>query len=131
MTFLWRMMDKPLPETQTVPYADIDKDMYYHDAILWAVENKLANGTDSISFSPEMTLTRGQAVAFLWRAAGMPEPAGTHTFADVADTDYYAKAVQWAAENGITSGTGDGCFSPEAPCTRGQIVTFLYRCFGK
>lgn len=105
--------------------------MYYHDAILWAVENKLANGTDGISFSPEMTLTRGQAVTFLWRTAGMPEPAETHTFADVTDTDYYAKAVQWAAENGITSGTGDNMFSPEDPCTRGQIVTFLYRCFGK
>ena len=131
MTFLWRMMGSPEPETRTAPYIDVEKDMYYNDAILWAVENKLANGTDGISFSPEMTLTRGQAVTFLWRTAGMPEPAGTHTFADVADTDYYAKAVQWAAENGITSGTGDGCFSPEVPCTRGQILTFLYRCFGK
>lgn len=131
MTLIWRLMGKPEPKTQTVSYTDVDKDMYYHDAIMWAVENKLANGTDSISFSPDMTLTRGQAVAFLWRAAGMPEPAGIHTFADVTDTDYYAKAVQWAAENGITSGTGDGCFSPENPCTRGQIVTFLYRCFGK
>lgn len=131
MTFLWRMMGSPEPATQTAPYIDVAKDMYYHDAILWATENGLANGTDGISFSPEMTLNRGQAVTFFWRAAGMPEPASETDFVDVNEEDYFCKAVQWAAENGITSGTGDGCFSPETPCTRGQIVTFLYRCFGK
>ena len=131
MTFLWRMMGSPATETQTAPYIDVAKDMYYHDAILWATENDLANGTDGISFSPEMTLNRGQAVTFLWRAAGMPEPAGELAFADVSESDYYWKAILWAAENGITSGTGEGTFSPEAPCTRGQIVTFLYRYFGK
>lgn len=131
MTFLWRMMGSPATETQTAPYIDVAKDMYYHDAILWATENDFANGTDGISFSPEMTLNRGQAVTFLWRAAGMPEPAGEIAFADVSESDYYWKAILWAAENGITSGTGEGIFSPEAPCTRGQIVTFLYRYFGK
>ena len=131
MTFLWRMMGSPATETQTAPYIDVAKDMYYHDAILWATENDLANGTDGISFSPEMTLNRGQAVTFLWRAADMPEPAGEIAFADVSESDYYWKAILWAAENGITSGTGEGTFSPEAPCTRGQIVTFLYRYFGK
>lgn len=131
MTFLWRMMGSSAPETKVVPYIDVPKDMYYHDAILWATENNLANGTDGISFSPEMTLTRGQAVTFLWRVAGMPEPTDEITFTDVSESDYYWKAVLWAAENGITSGTGGGMFSPNESCTRGQIVTFLYRYFGK
>lgn len=131
MTLIWRLMGSPAPETQTAPYIDVGKDMYYHDAILWATENDLANGTDGISFSPEMTLTRGQAVTFLWRAAGMPEPMGKTGFVDVSEADYYYKAVLWAAEKGITTGTEDGLFSPNEPCTRGQIMTFLYRCFGK
>lgn len=131
MTLIWRLMGSPATKTQTAPFIDVGKDMYYHDAILWAVENKFANGTDAVSFSPEQTLTRGQAVTFLWRAAGMPEPTGETGFADVKEADYFYKAVLWAAESGITSGTGDDSFSPDASCTRGQIVTFLYRCFVK
>lgn len=131
MTFIWRMMGSSEPETKVVPFIDVPKDTYYHDAILWATENGLASGTDGISFSPEMTLTRAQAVVFLWRAAGCPEVKGTTAFTDVPEGEYYHDAVLWAAENGITFGTGEGMFSPDALCTRGQIVTFLHRGFAK
>lgn len=130
-TFLWRMAGSPAPETKTVPYIDVAEDSYYYDAILWAMENDIAKGTDGISFSPEMTVTRAQAVTFLWRALGSPAPSGKESFGDVPETAYYHDAVLWAAENGITSGTGEGMFSPDASCQRGQIVTFLYRAFGK
>lgn len=130
-TFLWRMAGRPAPETKTVPYIDVAEDSYYYDAILWAMENDIAKGTDGISFSPEMTVTRAQAVTFLWRALGSPAPSGKESFGDVPETAYYHDAVLWAAENGITSGTGEGMFSPDASCQRGQIVTFLYRAFGK
>ena len=107
------------------------EESYYYDAILWAMENDIAKGTDGISFSPEMTVTRAQAVTFLWRAMGSPAPSGKVSFGDVPETAYYHDAVLWAAENGITSGTGEGMFSPDASCQRGQIVTFLYLAFGK
>ena len=131
MTFIWRMMGSPAPETKRVPYVDVAEDFYYHDAILWATENDFASGTDGISFSPDQTVTRAQAVVFLWRAAGMPAPSSSVFFADVPEGEYYHDAVLWAAENGITSGTGEGMFSPDAPCLRGQIATFLYRGFAK
>ena len=83
------------------------------------------------TFSPDLSCTRAQAVTFLWRAAGMPESSGNTAFADVPADSYYAAAVAWAAENGITNGTGSGCFSPDAPCTRAQIVTFLWRAAGE
>lgn len=130
-TFLWRVAGSPAPETKTVPYMDVAEESYYYDAILWAMENDIAKGTDGISFSPEMTVTRAQAVTFLWRALGSPAPSGKVSFGDVPETAYYHDAVLWAAENGITSGTGEGMFSPDASCQRGQIVTFLYRAFGK
>ena len=130
-TFLWRMAGSPAPETKTVPYIDVAEDSYYYDAILWAMENDIAKGTNGISFSPEMTVTRAQAVTFLWRAMGSPAPSGKESFGDVPETAYYHDAVLWATENGITSGTGEGMFSPDASCQRGQIVTFLYRAFGK
>lgn len=130
-TFLWRVAGSPAPETKTVPYMDVAEESYYYDSILWAMENDIAKGTDGISFSPEMTVTRAQAVTFLWRAMGSPAPSGKESFGDVPETAYYHDAVLWAAENGITSGTGQGVFSPDASCQRGQIVTFLYRAFGK
>lgn len=131
IAFIWRMMGSPAPETKRAPYIDVAEDLYYHDAILWATENAFASGTDGISFSPEQTVTRAQAVVFLWRTAGMPASSGKHSFLDVPETEYYHDAVLWAAENGITSGTGDGMFSPNEPCLRGQIATLLYRSFGK
>lgn len=127
--FLWRLAGCPAPETKVVPYTDVETDSYYHDAILWATENGIVKGMDGRSFNPETVLTRAQAVVFLWRAAGMPAPSGEQAFTDVPETAYYHDAVLWAAENGITSGTGEGMFSPDTPCNRGQIVTFLYRAF--
>ena len=101
-------------------------DAYYYDAVLWAVKEGITSGTSATTFSPDATVTRGQTVTFLYRAAGAPAVSGG-SFADVAADAYYADAVAWAVKEGITSGTGGNSFSPDAPCTRGQIVTFMYR----
>ena len=117
-------------EPKTAPtFTDVPETAYYRDAVLWAVENGVTAGTDATHFSPDAVCTRAQTVTFLWRAAGCPKAAGTATFTDVPGTAYYHDAVLWAAETGITRGTGGGRFSPEARCTRGQIVTFLYQTF--
>ncbi len=126
VTFLWRAAGSPAPKSTTNPFKDISSTDYFYNAVLWAVENGITSGTGSGTFSPATTVTRGQTVTFLHRAAGSPL-AGNSGFNDVSDGAYYAKAVAWAAENGITSGTGSGKFSPGADCTRGQIVTLLYR----
>lgn len=93
----------------------------------WALKNGVTDGTSATTFSPNAGCTRGQIVTFLWKAAGCPEPAGMSSFTDVSADAYYAKAVAWAVEQGITNGTGDGKFSPDAVCTRGQSMTFIYR----
>ena len=110
-------------------FVDVPASAYYYDAVLWAAENGITGGTgDGLTFSPNASCTRAQAVTFLWRAAGCPEPETMSSFADASADSYYAKAVAWAVENGITKGTGDGTtFSPNATCTRGQIMTFLWR----
>ena len=112
----------------TVSFADVSSDSYCADAVKWAVENGVTNGTTAAAFSPNAACTRGQIVTFLWRAAGSPAPKTTvNPFTDVAADAYYAKAVLWAVENGITNGTTATTFSPDAPCTRAQAVTFLFR----
>lgn len=112
----------------TVSFADVASDSYCADAVKWAVENGVTNGTTVAAFSPNAACTRGQIVTFLWRAAGSPAPKTTvNPFTDVAADAYYAKAVLWAVENGITNGTTATTFSPDAPCTRAQAVTFLFR----
>ena len=111
------------------PFYDVDKDAYYYDAVLWAVENGVTNGTSATTFSPDATVTRAQAVTFQWRAAGSPAVSGG-SFADVADSAYYAGAVSWAVANGVTNGTGGSNFSPDVGVSRAQAVTFLYRQFG-
>ena len=112
----------------TVSFADVSSDSYCADAVKWAVENGVTNGTTAAAFSPNAACTRGQIVTFLWRAAGSPAPKTTvNPFTDVAADAYYAKAVLWAVENGITNGTTAATFSPDAPCTRAQAVTFLFR----
>ena len=126
VTFLWRAAGAPEPKTTANPFADISEDAYYYKAVLWAVENGITVGTADNAFSPDQTVTRSQTVTFLYRAAGAPEASG-HRFGDVDSQAYYSAAVQWAAEQGITQGTGADTFSPNAFCTRGQIVTFLYR----
>ena len=116
---------------ETSPFDDVSTNAYYYEAVKWAAENNITGGIGNGLFGPELTCSRGQIVTFLWRAAGSPEPTALSTFTDVAADAYYAKAVAWAVENGVTTDTGDGKFSPDAPCTRGQAVTFLWRALGQ
>ena len=129
VTFLWRAAGSPEPRMTFNPFRDVAADAYYYKAVLWAVENGITSGLGDGRFAPEATCTRGQSVTFLYRAAGSPASGGS-SFADVPAGAYCASAVAWAVENGITQGTGAGMFSPEASCTRGQIVTLLYRMYG-
>ena len=127
VTFLWRTAGSPKPALLKNTFTDVSSDQYYYQAVLWAVENEITLGTSTTSFSPDETVTRGQLVTFLWRYAGKQSAEGGKSFNDVKESDYYAVPVQWAVQNGITLGTGEGLFSPNAICTRGQTVTFLYR----
>ena len=113
------------------PFADVANSAYYVDAVEWMLKREVTNGTTETTFSPNLNCTRAQIVTFLWRAAGSPEPKGTVGFADVSAGSYYAKAVAWAVENGITGGTGNDLFSPDATCTRAQSAAFLYRAAGR
>ena len=117
-------------EIETLDFADVSTDAYYYEAVKWAAKKGITGGTGDGTFNPNGSCTRAHIVTFLWRAAGSPEPKSTVSFADVPAGSYYAKAVAWAVENGITLGTGDGTFSPDATCTRAQSVTFLYRALG-
>ena len=128
VTFLWRAAGSPEPETRAMPFTDIPVGSYYYDAVLWAVENDITKGTNDTTFSPNMTCTRAQIVAFLWRSEKSPAAGTANPFADVKSTAYYADAVLWAAKEDITKGTTNTTFSPGADCTRAQIVTFLWRC---
>ena len=112
-------------------FYDVPNNAYFYEAVKWAVKNGITTGVGNDLFAPEQPCTRAQIVTFLWRAAGSPEPKAASSFADVSMDAYYAKAVAWAVENGITTGTGDGKFSPDATCTRAQSVTFLFRAIGK
>ena len=129
VTFLWRAHGSPEPRSSINPFTDVTSDMYYYDAVLWAVENGVTFGTSATTFSPEVTVTRAQAVTFQWRATGSPAVTGG-SFADVAADAYYAGAVTWAVANGVTNGTGGNNFSPDAGVSRAQAVTFLYRQLG-
>lgn len=126
VTFLWRAAGSPRPVSTVNPFTDVHYGDYFYQAVLWAVENGITMGTSATTFSPDATVTRAQVVTFLWRANGQPA-AWNSGFTDVRADAYYAKAVAWAVQNGITTGTGFGVFSPDAACTRAQIVTFLYR----
>ena len=128
VTFLWRAMGQPEPESNDNPFTDVREKDYFYKAVLWAVENGITAGTGEGKFSPKEECTRGQVVTFLWRAMGRIEPENQdNPFGDVRAKDYFCQPVLWAVENGITSGTGAGKFSPADSCTRGQVVTFLYR----
>ncbi|MFQ9845253.1 MAG: S-layer homology domain-containing protein [Oscillospiraceae bacterium] len=128
VTFLWRAAGSPEPETRAMPFTDVPVGSYYYDAVLWAVENGITKGTSDTTFSPNMTCTRAQIVAFLWRSEKSPAAGTANPFADVKSTAYYAVAVLWAVKENITKGTTNTTFSPNADCTRAQIVTFLWRC---
>ena len=118
-------------EAEVSPFSDVSTTAYYYEAVKWAREKGITGGIGNGLFGPNQPCTRAQIVTFLWRAAGSPEPKNMSSFTDVPADSYYAKAVAWAAENGITGGTGDGQFSPDATCTRAQSVTFLFRAIGK
>ena len=128
VTFLWRAAGKPAPASSESPFSDVKEGAYYYNAVLWAVENGITNGTSDTTFSPDETCTRAQIVTFLWRYEEQPAPAGTsNPFADVKPSAYFGSAVLWAVEKGITNGTSATTFAPEDTCTRAQVVTFLYR----
>lgn len=119
-----------VPEEQPNPFFDVNPDSYYYDAVLWAAENGVTNGTSATTFSPDVAVSRAQMVTFLWRAHGSPETTGTNPFSDVDADDYYYNAVLWAVANGVTNGTGATTFSPDAAVTRAQAVTFQWRAAG-
>ena len=127
VTFLWRAAGEPEPGSSANPFADVNPTDFYYKAVLWAVEQGITNGLSATSFGPNEPCTRGQVATFLWRYAGEPAPTSGNPFSDVAATDFCYKAVLWAVENGVTTGVGGGRFAPVDTCTRGQIVTFLYR----
>ena len=131
VTFLYRAAGSPEPTNKVNPFTDVAEDSYYYKAVLWAVEKGIAKGTSETTFSPNDTCTRGQAVAFLYRYANSPAVSGSNSFADVSETAYYYDGTLWAVSKKVTEGTSATTFSPNDLCTRGQIVTFLYRYMGK
>ena len=129
VTFLWRAAGSPEPGITENPFTDVSADAYYYKAVLWAVEKGVTSGTSATTFSPNVTCSRAQIVTFLWRAQQSPSVSASGAFTDVSADAYYAKAVDWAVSEGITSGTSATTFSPNADCTRAQIVTFLWRTY--
>lgn len=127
VTFLWRAAGSPTPKTKLMPFPDVPVGSYYWNAVLWAIEQGITEGTSYLTFSPNDSCTRAQIVTFLWRAKGNPAVSGNAPFTDVPPDAYYAAAVTWAEKNGITGGIGNGLFGSNNTCTRAQIVTFLYR----
>ena len=127
VTYLWRAAGSPAPRSTGNPFVDVLPGSQYYQAVLWAFEHGITSGTGANTFSPEMTVSRAQAMTYLHRSAGLVSSSYSMSFSDVSNDAYYASAVRWALSRGITSGTGANTFSPNAPCTRAQIVTFLYR----
>ncbi|MBR7010331.1 MAG: S-layer homology domain-containing protein [Oscillospiraceae bacterium] len=125
-----RLLAAARPPKPALPFSDVPADAWYADPVAWAYSNGITAGVSSDSFGPDLVCTRAQAVTFLWKAAGAPAPAQSVSFTDVPDNSWYAQAVAWAYENGITAGTSESTFSPGAVCTRAQVATFLWRCAG-
>ncbi len=126
VTFLWRAMGCPKATGENT-FSDVKNNAFYTEAVIWAAEAGLTTGTAEGHFSPKDTVTRGQTVTFLYRLAGEPDIGADNPFLDIAAGKFYTKGVLWAYQNGITNGATDQLFKPADPCTRGQIVTFLYR----
>ena len=132
VTFLWRAAGSPEPQTGTNPFTDVPDGKYYTKPVLWAVEEGITTGTSATTFSPNKTCTRGEFVTFLYRFAGSPSIGDVdNPFEDVDEGRFYYRPVLWAVEQKITAGTSATTFSPKKICTRGEIVTFLYRCLGE
>ena len=128
VTFLWRAAGKPKAASTEMPFTDVPENAFYYDAVLWAVEQGITRGTSMTTFSPNAQCSRGQIVTFLYRAQKSPPALGDIPFTDVAFGSFCYHAVLWSVNHGITKGTSSTTFSPDALCTRGQVVTFLYRC---
>jgi len=124
VSLIWRAEGSPAPKSRNNPFTDVAENAFYYQAVVWAAERGIVAGT---AFDPDGAVTRGQLATFLYRSAGSPAISGSTDFTDVPSDAYFAQAVAWVAKQGITSGTGEHTFSPDAVCTRGQIVTFLYR----
>ena len=127
VTFLWRAAGSPAAKSAVMPFADVKVGSYYYDAVLWAVENGITKGTSETMFSPDATCSRAQIVTFLWRSQKSPAAGTANPFTDVKASAYYADAVLWAVKEDVTKGTTNTTFSPDANCTRAQIVTFIWR----
>ena len=127
VTFLWRAAGEPEPTSTNNPFTDVKAGEYYYKAVLWAVEQGITQGMSKTTFGTNATCTRGQVATFLWRFKGAPSVTGNNPFKDVEKDAYYYEPVLWAVDMGITNGTSETTFAPNATCTRGQIVTFLYR----
>lgn len=131
VAFLWRAVGSPEPTAAECPFVDVDLNSYYGKAVLWALEKGITNGNSDTEFAPDMACTRAQMVTFICRLADGQPVGGATGFGDVAAESYYAAAIQWAVEQGITNGVEEGKFAPDGTCTRGAMVTFLYRYFAK
>ena len=127
VTFLWRKAGSPAPKSDVMPFTDVPVGSYYYNAVLWAVDNGITLGTSATTFGPNETCTRAHIVTFLWRLEQCPAADGENPFSDVSSRAYYADAVLWAVERGITNGTSETTFGPDESATRAQIVTFLWR----
>ena len=131
VTFLWRAAGSPEPTATEMAFTDVKADSYYYKAVLWAVENGITSGMSDTLFAPNATCSRSQIVTFLYRMEKSPEATAENPFTDVKTGAFYESAVLWAVENGVTTGATATTFDPAGDCTRGQIVTFLYRCLNK
>ena len=127
MTFLWKAQGAPEPGRPQKAFGDVPENAYYAKSVFWALENGITSGFSADTFGSDVVCTRAQIVCFLWNAAGRPSAAVSNPFRDVPQGAYYEQAVLWAVENGITTGLSDDTFGPNEPCTRGQIVCFLYK----
>lgn len=127
VTFLWRAAGSPAPSATAMPFTDVAADSYYYNAVLWAMENGITVGTSSTTFSPDLNCSRAHIMTFLWRSEKSPAAGSVNPFTDVSADAYYADAVLWAVKESVTNGTSSATFSPDADCTRAQIVTFIWR----
>lgn len=127
VTFLWRAAGSPAPSATAMPFTDVAADSYYYNAVLWAMENGITVGTSSTTFSPDLKCSRAHIMTFLWRSEKSPAAGSVNPFTDVSAGAYYADAVLWAVKESVTNGTSSVTFSPDADCTRAQIVTFIWR----
>ncbi len=131
VTLFWRAIGSPNPKSTVCKFTDIYREEYYYDAILWATNNCFATGTSASKFSPNLTVTRGQAATFMWRTAGKPVSKTENIYSDIFKADYCYEAVLWQIEKEITKGTSKATFSPVVHCSRAHMVTFLYRYLSK